>query len=223
MGSDHEHSLEWSALDLGVRERAQLGADLHDTVCQELTAATFLAAQLEKALRRESASETSVDRVARLSALLRRAAKQARELARGLYPLSDSPESLSYALEALAQHTSALSGLTCRFTEVGVPAIENAHVATQLLMIAREAVHNAVKHSGATLVDIRLRADPRGLHLSVSDDGNGMPEPSLRKAGLGLGIIHQRAKSIGAEIAITGVAPTGTRISCDRTPGAAES
>jgi len=66
-----------------------------------------------------------------------------------------------------------------------------------LVRIAQEAVQNALKHSGGTRVDVRLRAAPEGLTLSVSDDGAGGPAAG---AGSGLDNMRERAREIGGEL-----------------------
>jgi signal transduction histidine kinase len=82
-----------------------------------------------------------------------------------------------------------------------------------LYRIAQEAVNNAVKHSGAQHIQIRLSSSETGLELLVHDDGKGIKESPGRAGGMGLHIMDYRARSIGGSLEIVG-ASGGTTVSC---------
>jgi signal transduction histidine kinase len=86
-------------------------------------------------------------------------------------------------------------------------------IATQLYLIAQEAVHNAVKHAKARTVRIKLRRR-LGLSLSVHDDGAGMPSKLDEARGLGLRIMRNRAAIISAKLTIEPAEPSGTIVTC---------
>lgn len=76
--------------------------------------------------------------------------------------------------------------------------------------IAVEAVYNAIRHSGATHVEVRLREAGRSLVLEVEDDGVGMPDGGPTRRGLGLDSMTRRARSIGGELSWERAAERGT-------------
>ena len=81
-------------------------------------------------------------------------------------------------------------------------------------MIAREAVENAFRHSAATLVTVRLGGAPLDLQLDVLDNGVGFAVDDQSTVGhLGLAGMRERAKSIGAELALGSFGPSGSRVS----------
>jgi signal transduction histidine kinase len=86
--------------------------------------------------------------------------------------------------------------------------------ATQLYLIAQEAVHNAVKHAQAQNLRITLTIAEVNTVLSVQDDGIGMPAPPTETQGLGLRIMRNRAAILGARLTIEPAAPTGTVVRC---------
>ena len=93
--------------------------------------------------------------------------------------------------------------------------VENRIIATHLYRIAQEAVTNAVKHSRARKVSIRLRDRAGGLELSVEDDGAGLSAAKPEEgAGLGLHIMDYRARSIGGTFRLSPGAHGGTTVSC---------
>jgi len=92
-------------------------------------------------------------------------------------------------------------------------------VATRLFRIAREAVHNAVKHGMSKQIVIRLR-DAGELQLEIQDDGIGIPERQAELEGNGNGngngirIMRYRAGLIGGQLRIQNAEVGGTKVTC---------
>jgi signal transduction histidine kinase len=94
-------------------------------------------------------------------------------------------------------------------------------VCSELYQIAREALMNAARHSGATAIVTSITASPASLRLDVSDNGRGI-EPELLLAGgrrghWGLLGMRERARQIGSEIRITSFLGAGTVVSSTAT------
>jgi signal transduction histidine kinase len=98
------------------------------------------------------------------------------------------------------------------------PVPEEVHVA--LYRIAQEALNNVVKHAQARHVELRLRClavDPQApdrfqVELTIADDGRGFDLAHAPPDRLGLGIIHERAQAIGADLDIESRPGGGTRV-----------
>jgi len=95
-----------------------------------------------------------------------------------------------------------------------------AETASQVCRVAQEALSNALRHSRATRVELRVEPQQRGraMSLEVRDNGRGLGAPGSLPAGeghfpesLGKGLrsMHSRAEAIGAELDISPVAPHG--------------
>jgi hypothetical protein len=83
----------------------------------------------------------------------------------------------------------------------------------QLLRIAQEAIHNAVRHANPTLIAITLRWDARNVVLEVRDNGLGISAGRLAKCeGFGLGNMKKRARKIDARFEIKTAPGQGTSI-----------
>lgn len=76
--------------------------------------------------------------------------------------------------------------------------------------IVTEAVTNVVRHSGARTCRIRLAADAGSLHVTVEDDGNGMPVQP--RDGVGLASMRRRALELGGTWEVGACPGGGTRI-----------
>jgi signal transduction histidine kinase len=117
-------------------------------------------------------------------------------------------------LQQLAANVSSRLKVDCR-TECEPPVFiqENA-MAIHLYRIAQEAVNNAVKHSKAGSILVRLSATADRVELSVTDDGVGIPLGPAQKDGMGLHIMHYRARMIGGTLSIVRGEKGGTVVSC---------
>ena len=80
-------------------------------------------------------------------------------------------------------------------------------------MIAREALDNALRHAGASQIDVRLRGGALLLQMEVRDDGNGYAWDGKPRPGhLGITGMRERAKSIGADLTLGPAEPQGWRV-----------
>jgi PAS domain S-box-containing protein len=207
------HRLERQLLEISDREQARIGQDIHDGLCQHLVSLAFDANALRQELSAHGRAEARTAR--RIAAVLDQAITESRQLSRGLFPVRLETEGLPSALEELAATTRNRFKLRCRFASKGSVAVENSAMATHLYRIAQEAVSNAIKHSGARRISIRLIGSPETLELSVDDDGTGLSAVSRKQGtGMGLHIMEYRARTIGGKLDIGPGRPGGTLVSC---------
>ncbi len=198
--AEHER-LEREILAASERERQAIGADLHDNLGQQLTALELMCT----ALKEDAVSHPDLaKRLATMCGMLRDAITQTRSLARGLVPVGSEPDALQNGLTELAERINALGRSQCRMECPSPILVQDSGVSGHLYRIAQEAVNNAVKHARASRIVIRLEETMSEVTLEVSDDGSGMgrEERASARRGLGLGVMHHRARAIGAELAI---------------------
>jgi PAS domain S-box-containing protein len=207
------HRLERQLLEISDREQARIGQDIHDGLCQQLVSLAFDANALRQALSAQRRPQARTAR--RIATLLDRAITESRQLSRGLFPVRLETEGLPSALEELAGTTRDRFNLQCRFASKGPLAVQNSAMATHLYRIAQEAVSNAIKHSGARRISIRLIGRTTALELSVEDDGVGLSNANRKEAtGMGLHIMEYRARTIGGTLRIGPGRRGGTLVSC---------
>ena len=211
--------LERELLDISGREQRRLGSDLHDDIGQQLSGILMMMGALKRDIAKTAPS--LVERIDQLHQLQRSALESLRALARGLCPVELSQGGLPIALEGLVRQFIHLPRPVCKLEVTGgAPAGLTDEAAVHVFRIAQEALSNAVKHSGANQVTVRLHSHPGLLQLEVTDDGQGIsvvpPPAGHPAAGLGLQLMRYRAQMVGAELeflqALPGADRTGTRV-----------
>lgn len=215
--------LEQEVLRISDEERLRIGQDLHDGLGQMLTGIGLIAQNLTRQLER--ASSPAAETAAEITTLIREADQMARGLARGLAPVDVEAGGLEAALRRLCANAERLFGITCTVEVEGTTAFRDESTPAHLFRIAQEAVSNAVRHGHATHVAIQLEADGERLRLQIDDDGTGFSEDDLARAsqssevrGMGVRIMHYRARIIGGSLEIRRRGDRGTAVLCTIPP-----
>jgi len=207
---DRARGLEGEILAISDREQRRLGQELHDSLCQHLTAIAFMARSVALRLKKHRVIE--VEHIDKIADLINDGVTEARTIARGLHPVEMEPPGLVTALAALVKQRHW--PVPCRLEADEEISVPDSTAALHLYRIAREAVINANKHARAREIIVRMRRSGKGIELSVIDDGVGIPPDSPAGSGMGFHIMEYRARSIGARLEIKQVKPRGTRVSC---------
>jgi len=203
--------LETAVAAAAEEERGRIARDLHDGLGQQLGGALFLSDLLHRDLKTRDAVEAA--RAGQVHALVVEALEQARELARGLYPVPPEPEGLMTALQNLADRVARDRRLACTFDADSAIMLSDQTLATHLYRIAQEAVNNALKHSNATRIEVRLDRRTDTLELSVRDFGKGLPIEAPSH-GLGMQTMRHRAQLIGARLTVQSAPDGGVQVIC---------
>ena len=203
--------LERELLEISEREKRRIGEDLHDMVCQELTATALFLKSSAKKLGSKNASVVEV--LEQSAETVNRNVVIARELAGGLQAIELSAAGLKNALRELASRACESTAIKCHFKCARGVRIPDDTAALHLYRVAQEAVTNAVKHSGAKNVLISLDRDSKHVCVSVQDDGKGF---TVRKRGKGLGLhmMRYRANALGGELKVQRRRTGGMDITC---------
>jgi PAS domain S-box-containing protein len=205
--------LEREILAIAEQERARIGQDLHDDLCQQLVAIEYANETL--AAQWGEQAPAAAEKAHVLSGQLRKVTEQARELARGLTPnLQIGADGLTAVLEELAENTRRVFDRDC-CVKCPVPIrLRDLSIAVHLYRIAQEAVANAIRHGKAKQIVIRLAAQDRDLFLGVEDNGIGLPAKPTKGLGAGLRIMRYRLGMIGGSLELQRMPHGGTAIVC---------
>ena len=197
-------------------ERHRLARDLHDSACQELFSLTLELRAATRALDRGRLTDPASirDRLTVLDQLAHTALSDMRELIYELHPSILHTEGLVAALCREAESITAREGLRVRISAPEERLTLDASVELDLYRLAKEALHNAVKHADPSTVEVEVGECPTGsgtLVVEVVDDGVGF-DPRARSAGLGLISMRERAAEVGGQLTLTSRSGGGTRI-----------
>ncbi|MEU6176135.1 GAF domain-containing sensor histidine kinase [Streptantibioticus parmotrematis] len=198
----HERSRELTI----AGERARIAHGLHDAVAQKLFSLRLTAQAAATLVDRDPArAKGELREVARLAA---EAADELRAVVVELRPAALDEDGLTATLRDQVEVLDRAHAARIAFTAHAVRALP-AQQEEALLRVAQEALHNALRHSGATGVDVRLEGRDRGAVLRVRDDGRGFDASRVRRAGRHLGLVSMRDRAAGV----------GGRLTVDSAPG----
>jgi signal transduction histidine kinase len=187
-------------------ERARVGRELHDGVIQSL-----IGVEMEvEALRRLEDDATRVGRLAAVRDDLRRSIADVRDLMTRLRSSPVMPASLIEELALLVERFGRDTGIDARFAPLVVAPLDcSPRVCRELVAIVGEALANVRRHSGASRVDVRVRADGERCRVVVEDDGRGfgfegtLGHEALMASSAGPRLIKERVAETGARLSVT--------------------
>jgi signal transduction histidine kinase len=190
-----------------LEDRERIAKDLHDGVIQSLFAVgmglqgTSMASGDPRVAERIEAAVEEIDRVIR----------DLRNYIFGLRPGALADRALDAALRELAAEFEQRSGVVTVAEIDPAVASELSSVAGDVLQLAREALSNVGRHSGAATCRLSLtRAQDRAV-LEIDDDGAGF-DPSTAPRGDGLMNLEQRAEAAGGRSVIESEPGRGTTV-----------
>lgn len=194
-----------------AEERSRLAHELHDAVAQKLFSLR-LTAQAAAALvdRDPSRAKGELQQVAALAA---EAADELRAAVVELRPAALDEDGLVATLRTQIQVLDRAHTARVTFASLGVRALPAAQEEA-VLRVAQEALHNALRHSGAEHVDVTLDRRGGGAALRVTDDGSGFDPQGIRRAGRHLGLVSMRDRTsgVGGTLTVESAPGKGTTI-----------
>ncbi len=201
------------------RERTRIARDIHDDLGAHLTRITMIS----ESARAESENPTRImGGLEQIYCIAHELTQSMDEIVWAVSPRHDTLESLAAYLEKFAQDWLAAARIRCR---IDMPMqFPEWHLTSEirhnLFLACKEALHNVVKHSGASEVYIRLVIAETTSRLSIEDNGCGFsPEHHLPfesfmrpSSGNGLENMHRRLLAIGGDCAIDSQPGKGTKV-----------
>jgi signal transduction histidine kinase len=194
-------------LAIATRERMRLTQDLHDGILQSLTAAALQLDLLDK-------SRDSVSRLAVIKQLVAKEQRRIREFVDQTYTRSGPSIQIvdKNDLEQVVEDAGRYWNCSTSFAVAPESATIAQALGYELSFILAEAIANAVRHGGASKVDVAIEQANEYLCLKIRDNGNGYTHPirgehekpaSIRKRVSGLGgSLSVETFSNGTELAI---------------------
>jgi signal transduction histidine kinase len=209
--AEEDAQLRQQLLAHSLEEKARLGRDLHDGIIQSLYA-VGLNLESVRALVKQDPVEAD-RRMEELRERLNAAIREVRACITGLAPEHLRRATFAQAVDAALEELR--SGREVHF-DVKIDDAAAARLtpeqAVEALQIVREAVSNALRHGGASVVTLRVHCSDREVCLLVQDDGIGFDPDNRRPDGHGLGNMQARAERLGATLRVSSRPGEGARI-----------
>ncbi|MFF9766806.1 GAF domain-containing sensor histidine kinase [Streptomyces sp. NPDC014636] len=194
-----------------AEERSRLAHELHDAVSQKLFSLRLTAQAAAALVDRDPArAKGELHQVASLAA---EAVEELRAAVVELRPAALDEDGLLATLRTQTQVLDRAHTARVTFRSNGFRALP-ASQEEALLRVAQEALHNALRHSGAARVDVSVERRGSGAVLRVADDGNGFDPTTVRRAGRHLGLVsmRDRAGGVGGSLTVESAPGKGTTI-----------
>lgn len=201
-----------------VEERVRLARDLHDGLLQTLAGTVF---QLE-ALRRELPEESDTrERLLQIQLLM---VAQQQELRQVIQPLKSNelepPVGTDEVIARLRELSERIERQWGQRVELAADDWRRpipATMARQIDHLVNEALGNAARHARASLHRVTARTGPRGVEITVADNGRGFPFhgrydlKALDTMNIGPASLRHRVRSLGGDLVIDST-PSGSRV-----------
>ena len=190
-----------------VEERTRFAREIHDTLAQGFTGIMMQLNAAEQRLQPESEARMHVEKARELA---RESLDQARRSVSALRMGVLANSTLLEAIGQIGRELMADSKIKFETKLEGAPYPLSEPREANLLRIAQEALTNAVRHSGADRIQVRLAYQPGAVALEIQDNGRGMSD--LAREGFGVSGMRDRARQVGGLIDIRTQISGGTRV-----------
>ena len=189
-----------------VQERQRLARELHDSVSQQLFAASMLLSAMVEI--EETQHEKVPKTLLQAEKIVQQAQLEMRALLLHLRPAALHNKTLKEGLEELLMELQEKVLFTIRYRIEDVPLSKGAE--DHLFRIAQETLSNTLRHANATEVDILFVERDNLAIFRVQDNGVGFEQVDSKNGSYGLQSVQERAVEIGATIKIVSVPSQGT-------------
>lgn len=192
-----------------IEERQRLARELHDAVSQQLFAISMTATAVKRTLGRDyDRAERQVELIEEMASV---AQSEMRALLLHLRPVHLEGKELVQGLRELVHELQAKVPIQiqCEVDE-GIHLLKG--VENHLFRIVQEAMSNALRHSKADRMEIKLQHREDYVRLMIRDNGVGFNWDNQKQASYGLRTMQERVNEIGGSIQIITAPGKGTRI-----------
>jgi signal transduction histidine kinase len=196
------------------RVRTRIATDLHDDIGSSLTQIAILSEVAER--RMTHPDPAVIQPISRVSSISRELVDSMSDIVWAIDPKHDRLSDLAARMRRFATDMLVTRQIALRFRSPD--ELQDVPIDTdrrrQIFLVFKEAVHNAVRHSGCTEIEIDFRLEAQHLVLRVSDNGDGF-DTERATEGHGLASMHARIRAIGGGLQVTSQPGHGTLVRFD--------
>ncbi|WP_347552516.1 sensor histidine kinase [Pseudalkalibacillus hwajinpoensis] len=201
---DHEKRVQ----QVVSEERNRLARELHDSVSQQLFAASMLMSAITET--RESQDDRETKHLKMVEETIHQSQLEMRALLLHLRPAALKGKSLEEGIKELLNELSQKVPIEVKWK---LESIElDKGVEDHLFRILQESVSNTLRHAKATTLDVLLIHREERIILRIVDNGVGFKMDEHKTASYGLQNMHERALEIGGALKLVSLPQKGTRL-----------
>lgn len=188
-------------------ERSRIARELHDDICQRLA---LLSMEIDQANRSQRGSSANLEEVRRHCSEI---ADDVQSLSHKLHSSKLNYLGVVAAIRGFCGEFSKQHEVSVEFTDSNTPRNLSKEVALCLFRVAQEALHNAVKYSGANEFSVEIKGVGNEIQLTVRDKGSGFDvEAAKKNRGLGLVSMQERVHLVHGRFSIESQIGIGTTV-----------
>jgi signal transduction histidine kinase len=193
------------------RERTRISRDLHDDLGARLTQMALLTD-----LAADDAAATPEVKT-QLLGVSQQARSAVQSLDETVWMINPQKDTLAHLIGYIARYAEKFfqpTAISCRLSICPHPpdCTVAGNLRQDIFFVVKEALHNVLKHSGATEVWLRIAVRGPVLRIVIEDDGKGFSIPHLNRTRHGLDNMRNRAETAGLKLRLHSVPGQGTRL-----------
>ncbi len=188
------------------KERKRIAQDLHDEVGAMLSVVKLNISLFERKSDNPESKELALETKSYIDDVI----IQVRRISRALMPPSLERLGLAVAVEELADWVNKSGVIQVDYWCSRIVKRLDSKMELAVFRIIQELVNNAIKHSNASIIFVKLRYSVSGLAVSISDNGKGFEADKMVKTGLGLKNLESRSQILDAKMRINSFPGKGT-------------
>ncbi|HJV16394.1 MAG TPA: sensor histidine kinase [Bacillales bacterium] len=190
------------------QERNRLARELHDSVSQQLFAASMMMSAINES--REQLETTERKQLKMVEEMIHQSQLEMRALLLHLRPVALKNKSIQEGIEELLIELSQKVTMNIQWKVEKFPLDKG--VEDHLFRILQESVSNTLRHSKATKLEVLLIKRDDLIIMRVVDDGKGFEANETKAGSYGMQNMHERALEVGGTLKIVSVKNKGTRL-----------
>lgn len=199
---------ERSLQEVVIQERSRLARDLHDSVSQQLFAASMMMSAIHETSSELNASQRL--QIEQVEKMIQQAQIEMRALLLHLRPVQLKGKPLQEGINDLLVELNNRLPIELSFKTESFP-IEKG-VEDQLFRIVQEALSNALRHAEANVIEVLLIQRDHLIIMRILDDGKGFDMETINTGSYGLENMQERAKELGGKCTVVSLLNKGTKV-----------
>jgi len=191
------------------QERNRLARELHDSVSQQLFAASMMMSAINET-KQESENEREAKQLKLVEEMIHQSQLEMRALLLHLRPVALKNKTLQEGMEELLVELSQKVTMDINWKVEDFPLDKG--VEDHLFRILQESISNTLRHSKASSLEVLMVKRDDFAILRIVDDGIGFEVNEMKAGSYGMQNMHERALEVGGTLKVISVKNKGTRL-----------